>query len=253
MINKKSPKSSAELNIKRMLIVIGCSTAVVAIMAAVLLYNGIVHFNHINRSRYPIVGVDVSSYQGEIDWNELSSQDINFAYIKATEGSGFVDEHFKSNWENASKTNLRIGAYHFFSFETTGKEQAENFCTVVPKTDDMLPPVIDVEYYGRFKTKDNINISAVVGNLLEMVDILETEYGKKPIIYVSKETYETIICDDFSECKLWYRSVYSKVPADVDWTIWQYSNRTKLRGYHGIEKFIDMNVFRGSMEEFNSL
>lgn len=253
LIKNKSYKSNGKSKLIIALVVCVSITAAAVITTAVLLYNGVIHFNHIDRSRYPVVGVDVSSYQGEIDWDELSTQNINFAYIKATEGSGFVDEHFEYNWEQASKTDLRIGAYHFFSFETTGKEQAENFCKVVPKTDDMLPPVIDVEYYGRFKTKDNIDAATVAGNLREMVDVLEAEYEKKPIIYVSKETYETIICDDFDDCKLWYRSVYSKVPADVDWTIWQYSNRTKLNGYNGREKFIDMNVFRGNLEEFDSL
>ena len=98
---------------------------------------------------YPVRGVDVSNFQGEVDWNTLSAQNISFAYIKATEGSSYKDERFDYNWKNASDCDLRIGAYHFFSFESSGETQAGNFIKTVKAVDDMLPPVIDVEYYGR--------------------------------------------------------------------------------------------------------
>ena len=75
----------------------------------------------------------VSSYQGEINWRVLSSQNISFVFIKATEGSSFVDKNFAYNFQEAQKTSLSVGAYHFFSYDSEGKTQAENFInTVVP-------------------------------------------------------------------------------------------------------------------------
>ena len=85
------------------------------ILFITLWYLGLTIPNYPTKDKYEIRGVDVSSYQGEIDWKVLANQDIKFAFIKATEGSSFVDEKFKSNYENAKKIeNLAIGAYHFF-------------------------------------------------------------------------------------------------------------------------------------------
>ena len=208
---------------------------------------GIIHINHPELKGYKVKGVDVSSYQGDIDWDVLSSQGIEFAYIKATEGSKTVDRCFEANWKGASDTSLRIGAYHFFSFESSGENQASLFCDTVKAVPDMLPPVIDVEFYGRFHSGDDIDVDAVKKELRSMIDILTDHYGIKPIIYVSSETYELIVKDDFADCGIWYRSVYGPVPKDVRWTIWQYSNRHVLKGYNGSERYIDMNVLAGEI------
>ena len=219
---------------------------------AALLFFGVIHINHPELTGKNVRGVDVSAYQGEIDWDILASQGIDFAYIKATEGSGYVDPQFAANWEHAASTGLRIGAYHFFSFETPGATQAANFCDTVTAVDGMLPPVIDVEYYGNFGGPETIDIEAVRAQLSDMVDILTDEYGKKPVLYVSEATYETIVSGRFDGCPIWYRSVYAPVPGDVDWTFWQFSNRHRLRGYNGEERYIDMNVFIGDADEFAS-
>ena len=216
----------------------------------ILLFCGILHINNPDLEEYPIIGVDVSSYQGTIDWKTLASQNISFAFIKATEGSSLIDACFERNWAEATETNLRIGAYHFFSFESSGEAQADLFCSNVTSIDDMLPPVIDVEYYGRFKSEKDIDVSDVKTELRVLVDRMTAAYGMKPIIYASVDTYDTMIKEDFSDCDLWIRSVYSEVRNDIDWTFWQYSNRHILRGYSGKERFIDMNAFFGTDEEF---
>ena len=70
----------------------------------------------IDSYRFPVVGIDVSSHQGKINWKEVYSSKINFAFIKATEGETFVDKRFKYNFSNAKKNNIIVGAYHFFFF-----------------------------------------------------------------------------------------------------------------------------------------
>ncbi len=227
--------------------------AAVVIAAALMLYFGVIHINNPGKGEFPVRGVDVSSYQGEIDWNELSKQKIDFAYIKATEGSSHVDPYFLDNWNNSKETKLCIGAYHFFSFESAGEDQAKNVIGTVDKRDNMLPIVIDVEYYGNFKTESDIDVSKIKKELRSMIDCLAEKYGTKPVIYVSSDTYNTIVKDEFTDCPLWYRSVYTSVPKDIDWTFWQYSNRHVLSGYKGKEKFIDMNTFKGTKEELLSM
>lgn len=217
----------------------------------VLFYNGILLFNHPSKEKYPVRGVDVSSYQGEIDWEILAGQGIEFAFIKATEGSSFVDKQFKTNYENARSTNLRIGAYHFFSFDSSGETQAENFCNTVPKEQTMLPPVIDIEFYGD-KEKNPPDAKGIKEELATLLIYLEDEYGKKPIIYATKQSYDLYIANDFPEYDIWIRNIFTK-PSLSDskkWTFWQYTNRERLKGYTGDEKYIDMNVYNGTKEEF---
>ena len=108
----------------------------------------------VNKDKYSVMGVDVAHYQGVIDWNKLEEQGVDFAFIKATEGSGHVDCFSKSNLNNISKTNIYHSAYHFFSFDSSGETQAENYISAVDKNKINLPPVIDVEYYGN-KSKEN--------------------------------------------------------------------------------------------------
>ena len=219
---------------------------VICITAAALLYFGIMQINHPSKDKCPIGGVDVSEYQGDIDWSVLSNQDIDFAFIKATEGSTYTDEHFSENWENASKTDLRIGAYHFFSLESSGRSQAEHFCYTVQATANMLPPVVDVEPYGAYKDITEKDVS----ELTDWLTVTEEYYGIKPIIYTTSKWYNKQIKDSFPNYDIWIRSVYSKPNKDIEWTFWQYSNRMNLDGYDGEEKYIDMNVFCGSAEEF---
>ena len=210
----------------------------------------VIKINNPNRERYPVRGVDVSSYQGDIDWELLASQDIQFAFIKATEGSSYVDPYFEKNYSSAIKTNLRIGAYHFFSFESSGKTQAENFCEKVSYTDSMLPPVLDVEYYGSYSSLSGAELENVRSELRICIDEIEKHFGITPVIYATQKSKNEIIGDEFSDCDLWIRSVYLRVSDNMNWSFWQYSDRQKLDGYNGEEKYIDMNVFNGNLEEF---
>ena len=228
----------------RMIIVFAAFTLAVAAIAA-LFYFGVLQINNPDREKYPVRGVDVSRYQGQIDWSVLSSEDISFAFIKATEGSSHVDPCFSYNWEEASKTDLRVGAYHFFSFETSGDDQADNFIKTVEAKEGMLPPVIDVEFYGKF-SKVNTDVESAGAKLRVLIDRLTDEY-------VSDDSLKTLIAGKgFDDCDIWYRSVYGAADEAGGWTFWQYSNRYRLDGYEGEEKYIDMNVFNGSEADFEN-
>ncbi len=229
------------------------SLVLLAPILAFLVYRGVIPLNNPSRSLYPVRGVDVSTYQGVIDWEALADQRIDFAFIKATEGSSFVDPKFHTNYENAQKTELRIGAYHFFSFDSAGKTQAENFINNVEKIDNMLPPVIDLEFYGD-KAKDPPKAEDVKRELDVLIEMLTEHYGMKPIIYATAESYDLYLANDYLDIDIWFRNVITKAKLSDGrkWTFWQFSNRGKLDGYKGKEEFIDLNVFYGSLEEFKA-
>lgn len=221
---------------------------------AFLIYNGNIKFNHPSSKDYPVRGVDVSEYQGEIDWEKLSNQNIDFAYIKATEGSSYTDERFQYNYQNAITTSLKIGAYHFFSFDSDAISQSENYIKNVPKDMNLLPPVVDIEFYGD-KNKNIPDVEKTREQLKKLLERLEEYYQKKPIIYATNTSYNLYIKDNFEEYKIWIRDIFStpNLKDNRKWTLWQYTNRERLEGYNGEEKFIDMNVFNGSYEEFVKL
>lgn len=198
---------------------------------------------------YSVKGVDVSHYQGEIDWEHFREQGIDFAFIKATEGSSLVDERFEENREGAKAAGLYAGAYHFFSFDSTPASQAEHFIATVGDLSGSLPPVVDIEFYGD-KRKNPPEKAYVVSGLRELLEALEEEYGVRPIIYTTYTVYNRYIRNAFQEYPLWIRNVYYP-PGDIgrQWTFWQYCDTGALGGTAGEEKFVDLNVFRESRED----
>ena len=200
---------------------------------------------------YDVCGIDVSHYQGTIDWEKIEQLDIDFAYIKATEGSSFVDENFSDNWEHAMKTSMFIGAYHFFSFESDGRTQAEHYIQTVGDLEGKLVPVVDVEYYGN-KKKQELDKNKIKQELTELLCTLESKYHKKPVIYTTYPAYHDFIRGSFDAYDLWIRNVYYSPNIDMKgkWIYWQYTDRAEFHAYEGNEKYIDLNVYAGSMEDF---
>ena len=197
-----------------------------------------------------IIGVDVSSYQANINMNALKEQNIKFIYIKATEGSTIRDDRFADNWENAKEAELLSGAYHFFSYDSEGRTQAENFIsTVGPDMKGRLLPVVDVEYYGD-KEQNPPEKADVIRELEIYLELIEKEYGVKPLIYTRSDVYEKYIKGEFDEYKIWMSSLYTPLSWNYkgDWYIWQYLNRGELEGYTGGEKYIDLNVLNKEKE-----
>lgn len=191
-------------------------------------------------------GIDVSHYQGHIDWQKIKSQNISFAFIKATEGSSHIDKRFYENRKGADEAEILYGFYHFFSFESSGEKQAKHFIDTVGNLKGCLFPVVDVEYYGKIKPeKQN-----VIRELNIFLEIVEKEYGVKPIIYSTTVFYNKYLYQNFFSNPLWIRNVYFY--SFKDWIFWQYSDKAVLEGYQGKEKYIDMNVFDGSLDELKA-
>ena len=190
------------------------------------------------------IGVDISSYQADVSMEKLKEQHIGFVYIKATEGSTYQDEMFPVNWENARRAGLPSGAYHFFSYDSPGSTQAENFIRVVG--DDIrgrLLPAVDLEYYGD-KEENPPAKEDVIRELTAFLNALEARYGIKPVIYTRPDIYEKYLEGFTGEYKMWISSLYTPLRWNYkgDWYIWQYLNRGILEGYSGGEKYIDLNV-----------
>ncbi|MBQ7012405.1 MAG: glycoside hydrolase family 25 [Oscillospiraceae bacterium] len=223
------------------------------VVTAWRVHTGELKLNVPDPEQYPVNGVDVSRYQGHIEWDVIASQDITFAFIKATEGSSYRDPLFAYNWEAARANGVYAGAYHFFSFESEGTTQAQNFIAAVGALDKDLPPVVDLEFYGDY-VENPLSKAETRRILDDLLDTLEAHYGVKPIIYTTpKAYYSYILGGGYGDHPLWMRNTYFKPP--VSWEFWQYSDQGLLEGYDGkqadnLEMYIDLNVYNGSHEEF---
>jgi lysozyme len=232
---------------------IGGAVVLVLGVLALLVWNGTLWPNRFLVDDYDVRGVDVSAYQGEIDWPVLASQDLDFAFIKATEGSSHVDERFAANWAGARETDLLVGAYHFLSFESPGESQAAHVVDQVPAEPGTLPPVVDAEFYADFAA-DPPPVDEIRAILDPLLADLEAHYGAAPIIYTTSSFRERYLGDDYDRYPLWIRAVAltPDVPRHV-WEFWQYSDHDRLDGYDGEEEFIDMNVFDGSLDDLRAM
>lgn len=218
-----------------------------------LMVNGYIIPTKIEAEKFEVKGVDISEYQGEVDWDKIKEQNIDFAFIKATEGSKGKDNSFDKNYEKLKNMDMLLGLYHFFSFESLGEEQADNYIKVVgniENDENLMLPIIDIEYYSYYK-KAKPNKEWVTKELQKMLDKLEKTYRVKPIIYTTMEFYQEYIEGEFLEYDIWIRNILTKPDLENrDWKFWQYTGRGKLEGYNGEEKYIDLNVFNGSKEDF---
>ncbi|RAL24147.1 GH25 family lysozyme [Thermoflavimicrobium daqui] len=215
----------------------------ILLLLGTLEYTGVIWHNGLFAFRYEVKGLDVSHHQGKINWNQIQeNNNYRFVFIKATEGHDFIDKKFSYNWQQAQKYGFLTGAYHFFSMRSSGEDQAKKFISIVPKEKNSLPPVIDVEIHLQHdKNKVRKELRNLAGKL-------QQQYEKKPILYVTYDTYNQYIKGDFHEFDIWIRDILKFPTLDNrKWLFWQYSNRGRV---DGIDTYVDINVFNGDYNEF---
>ena len=204
-----------------------------------------INFGKASPRQFAVHGVDVSRWQGDIDWAKLRTQGANFAYIKATDGGDHLDPMFKENWRGAHAAGLKRGAYHFFYWCRSAADQAEWFIRNVPRVEGALPPVIDVEWNHLSNCKKRPSREVVLEKMRVFMARLESHYGQRPVIYTAPDFYRDNLRNAFPDHPFWLRSVAahpSKVYPGRKWVFWQYSGSGLS---HGVKGRIDLNVFNG--------
>lgn len=197
-------------------------------------------------------GIDISHYQGDIDWETLgqipynlatqrqgraqstASVSISFVMIKATEGVNHQDKRHEENIENARRAGLVVGAYHVMTMRDAD-EQADNFIANSGLQKGDMAPVIDMEE-SILGGKDRDEVRKV---LKKIVTRLKKEYGVKPIIYCSYKFNNLMRCkENYPDYPLWIARYASDTkPEDAD--IWQF---TDIGDIPGISSVVDLNA-----------
>jgi len=209
-----------------------------------------VDFGRHSPRKLDVHGVDVSRWQGDIDWTKLRRHGANFVYIKATDGGDHLDPMFMKNWQGADEAGLKRGAYHFFYWCRVASEQADWFIRNVPKVDGALPPVIDVEWNHQSSCKRRPSRAVVLEKMKVFMDRLEQRYGQRPVIYTTPDFYADNLQGAFRDYPFWLCSTAEhpgKVYGDRDWLFWQYSGSGQSNGVDGQ---IDLNVFNGDKNDW---
>lgn len=200
---------------------------------------------------YSIHGIDVSKYQSMIAWDEVKAMKVKniqlgFAFIKATEGIGNTDPHFKRNWKKAKDNAVIRGAYHFFIASKDGRMQAENFIDKVELEQGDMPPVLDVEQLN------GTTSAQLRKEIKKWLGIVENHYKVKPIIYTNVDFYSRNIGTEFDSYPLWVAHYYQPEQPRINrgWIFWQHSDEGRV---NGIVSKVDFNVFNGDSTEFKNL
>ncbi len=201
---------------------------------------------------YEIRGIDISHYQGEIDWDQLQNalierSPIRFIVMKATEGSTKIDPAFEENFSQALEYGYIRGAYHFWSNKSSARQQAYFFLNNVPLEEGDLPPVLDIEH----KPKD-MPIEDFQREVLTWLHIVEDRYHVKPIIYTYyKFKMNYLSSPVFDDYPYWIAHYYvDKVEYTGEWKFWQHTDAGKLPGIKG---YVDFDIYNGSFYDLKKL
>ena len=189
-------------------------------------------------------GLDVSHWQANVDWAAHAAAGRLFAWIKASEGTTFVDNKYFIHTADAKSEGFYVGPYHYFRVQYNGAAQAQHLHSVVGSNPRDIPPVIDVERYN------NLGYSQAVFAARLRNCLLETEalFGVRPVIYTSRSMWHQLVGSAVwaSQYSLWVAhyttALIPLVPDDWSskgWTAWQYTSNP-----------LDYNRFNGDLTAF---
>jgi lysozyme len=201
------------------------------------------NFQLLSKYKERAVGIDVSQYQEEINWQAVKTVEgtfpLRFVFIRATVGNDKVDEQFHNNWIGARKSNIIRGAYHYYRPNENSLEQAANFIKTVKLRKGDLPPVLDIEKLPEDQSLDSLKVG-----LRRWLEAVDAHYKVKPIIYSGNNYYEAFLKTEFSDYAFWIAN-YNFLVEDFcdDWLFWQFTEKAAVKG---IRCDVDVNIYNGT-------
>jgi len=198
----------------------------------------------IDKTKYPITGIDISKHTGKIDFKKVKSQSFDFVFLKATEGENYIDEKFENNYLEAKLNAIPLGAYHFFRFNKSGKVQADHFLSSVRGKSFDLPYVLDIEKWGNLGQTEKV---VVIKEISIFIKELEQNTSKSVMIYTNESGFKEYISGYFDDKKIWICSFNDPPNIRINWTFWQHSHKGRIEGAEG---YVDINTFNGDKNEW---
>ncbi|WP_300436011.1 GH25 family lysozyme [Christiangramia sp.] len=189
-------------------------------------------------------GIDISHYQGTINWDEVNSSahPIEYVFVRATMGSDGKDKQYERNWKATAKSGYVRGAYHYYRPNENSVLQFQNFARTVELSAGDFPPVLDIEEMGKYG-KENL-----ITGVLDWLRLAQEHYGIKPIVYTGSNFYHQYLKGHIKDYPLWI-AAYSGPHRlkGINWSFHQFSDKMRIKG---INSFVDGNSFKGKVSDF---
>ena len=171
-------------------------------------------------SAFPDQGALISASDGLVNFNTLAAIGASFAYLEASDGAGRLDPRFARNFSAAREAGLNVGAVHRFDPCVLADGQTANFVTVVPRTADMLPPVIALRGTAEPCAKP-VSDAAVESELMTLINQIENHSGKPAILKLDPEFEDAYAISAKLERNLWLtRTRFAPGYAKRPWLLW---------------------------------
>jgi MYXO-CTERM domain-containing protein len=197
-----------------------------------------------------VEGIDVSTYQGNINWTQVTTSNVRFAVTRISDGPSYQDSQFNRNWAAIKDVGLLRGAYQFFEPGLDALAQADMVVAKVGKLGPGdLPVQLDMEVTGGQPS------ATIVSRMKTWIERVTAGTGKRPIIYSAKYFWnDNIASRDFNTYPLWVANYGVTCPDMPDpwsnWTIWQYSDARTVPGIGG---GVDADKFNGTLDDLKAL
>lgn len=194
--------------------------------------------------------IDVSVYQGDIDFEKVSEAGIDAVYIRVGEGNSITDSDFESNYTSAKEQGLYFGFYYVVTATSTSEaiSQAKRFASLIENTDYSLKPAMDFESFGSLST-DEINEIA-----LAFLQQLETSSGVTPVIYSDANNVNSTWSSELSVYTLWVAAYENlsepesyNLPTNNIWNFWGAYQYTDTLSVDGIDTAVDGDIVTSSV------
>lgn len=198
----------------------------------------------VGRHKDKVFGIDVSHYQGRINWDSVQNSKhafpLHFVFVRATAGKNGKDSAFKTNWRESKERGFVRGAYHYYRPDENSIEQAEYFIKTVKLAKGDLPPVLDIEQIPEGQSMERLKLG-----LSRWLNTVEEHYGVRPIIYSGESYYTDFLKEEFADYDMWIAN-YSFFADEIkpDWLFWQFTDKGTITG---IEGGVDVNIFNGDI------
>jgi GH25 family lysozyme M1 (1,4-beta-N-acetylmuramidase)/uncharacterized protein YraI len=193
-----------------------------------------------------VPGIDVSRYQGMVNWRAVADAGFKFAIVRATLWDVKLDETFETNWNGARSNGLLVSAYNVIKPDVPAAAQIDFFAQALVGHKWDLPPVLDIE------RDDKQTPQTITPCVRESLRLSEQRFGRKPIVYTAKWFWNKFVLPspEWAQYDLWvasYGTAEVVLPdAWSSWKIWQYTGSGRAPGIAGE---VDLNWFNGSYDD----
>jgi lysozyme len=196
-------------------------------------------------------GIDVSKYQGNVDWAKVKASGKAFAFARVSDGNNSPDAKFAQNWPAMKSAGLVRGAYQYFRASQDATKQANLLIDKIVEAGGLhagdLPPVLDLEQ------SDGAAAATVLSRAKTWLALVEAKFGVKPIVYTGNNM-SSVTKTTFSSYLLWVPNYGASCPLMpsgwTNWTFWQDSQTGSCSGVSGA---VDTDYFNGSLDKLKEL